>query len=270
MAQLIGSAAILILMTSVVLRKTAAAGSCQCGIVNEGVNRRIVNGKEVPDKKYPWMVYLEMSDGTSCTGSIINDRYIITAAHCLEDAKRVKPYHCAGTGEVCISKLEKTKPLQVKRFFMHKGYKNKVNDIGLIELAQPFKFSQTMSPICLATQIPQRPQLFAAGWGDISKNRDANCLREAPLTFVQPAECQKLHRIDPKRTVCAGLNADTCVGDSGGPLMTKQNGKVSQVGVTSWGPTDCSTKNRPVGVYESIPAQMQWIREHTQGAQWCS
>src|SRR5687768_2581788 len=67
-------------------------GNCQCGVENLVTKSRIINGIRVRACKYPWMVFLVMrgeKDGrffglNRCTGSVINDKYIVTAAHCLK------------------------------------------------------------------------------------------------------------------------------------------------------------------------------------------
>ena len=62
--------------------------SCKCG-VSPLQDFMIVNGKETPKDKYPWMAALMYIDDESgkltqyCGGSIISDRYVLTAAHCL-------------------------------------------------------------------------------------------------------------------------------------------------------------------------------------------
>ena len=52
-----------------------------CGKVNRA--SRIVGGQETEVHEYPWQVYLEVGR-SMCGGSIISDKYILTAAHCTE------------------------------------------------------------------------------------------------------------------------------------------------------------------------------------------
>ncbi|GFU14749.1 tryptase beta-2, partial [Nephila pilipes] len=60
--------------------------------------------------------------------------------------------------------------LQIKRFITHEWYNHYliINDIALIELAQPLKCSTETYPICLATKeemYKENQKLFVAGWG---------------------------------------------------------------------------------------------------------
>ena len=48
---------------------------------------RIVGGTQVPDNRYPWMasIYFRVADNRflpGCGGSLISDRWIVSAAHC--------------------------------------------------------------------------------------------------------------------------------------------------------------------------------------------
>ena len=53
------------------------------------ISRRIVGGEDTTIRDYPWQVSLQISfDGSSwshtCGGSIIDEKWVITAAHCVE------------------------------------------------------------------------------------------------------------------------------------------------------------------------------------------
>ncbi|RWS20861.1 serine protease 27-like protein [Leptotrombidium deliense] len=58
------------------------AKECYCGIGS--AIKRVIGGTEVSRGKYPWMVYLYLTKpdhDSFCGGAIINNRYILTAAH---------------------------------------------------------------------------------------------------------------------------------------------------------------------------------------------
>lgn len=53
-----------------------------CGIAN--TSNRIVNGEETEINQYPWMALLSFGGSLHCGGSLINDHYVLTAAHCID------------------------------------------------------------------------------------------------------------------------------------------------------------------------------------------
>ena len=65
---------------------------------------------------------------------------------------------------------------------------------------------------------------------------------------------------------CAGViggGADSCTGDSGGPLYCRNGGEEVLVGITSKG-NGCGKAGRP-GIYSNVSKVISWIQEHTQG-----
>lgn len=53
-----------------------------CGERNDG--SRIVGGKPADSHEFPWMVRLSYFNRFYCGGMLINDRYVLTAAHCVK------------------------------------------------------------------------------------------------------------------------------------------------------------------------------------------
>lgn len=63
--------------------------------------------------------------------------------------------------------------------------------------------------------------------------------------------------------MCAGGEArDACQGFGGAPLVIKENGVYSQIGIMSFGSENCGGRSIP-SVYTSIAHFIQWIRENS-------
>ena len=63
--------------------------------------------------------------------------------------------------------------------------------------------------------------------------------------------------------MCAGFiygeeGPDSCIGDSGGPLICIERGQPVLRGVTSWG-MDCGRPRSP-GVYSKVEPHIHWMR----------
>ena len=50
-------------------------------------------------------------------------------------------------------------------------------------------------------------------------------------------------------------NETTCFGDSGGPLVVQSEGRFIQIGITSFGSTDCSGPS----VFSTVAYSLDWI-----------
>ena len=108
--------------------------------------------------------------------------------------------------------------------------------------------------------------LTVAGWGldayQVGSVQDR--LKELDVRVTTDLECQtnSLLGYSPDTEVCAAeLLGDSCQGDSGGPIFgNRENGKVVQVGVVSYG-LGCAVPLFP-GVYAELnaPSIIDWVR----------
>lgn len=119
--------------------------------------------------------------------------------------------------------------------------------------------------------------VFSTGIGGGS----SKILKHALLPIISSADCQKLYgsqaSISEKMQICAGgeKGKDTCVGDSGGPLLNsfqrspnssnplekKFVGKMFQTGIVSFGPALCGSSGKP-SVYTKVLPYIDWILEN--------
>ena len=144
---------------------------------NRGIGGRIVGGIEAQPGEFPWQVSWQRKGSStfshSCGGSILNENWILTAAHC-----------CAGIYEGRIVagglKLKEDEGIEQERSyveFIHPEYDSRAtnNDVCLLKLSEPLDLSmpESVGPIKLNTksEVEEGPTFVVSGWGTTSVSK---------------------------------------------------------------------------------------------------
>ena len=241
----------------------------------------VVGGVNAVIGKWPWMVLFGRWTDTGlgnwfCGGTLITDRHVLTAAHCLrpEEAGTVG----ARIGDNDLNSQDEVDHQQrnVSGIVRHPQYTGSQNDLAVVRLAAPVRLTQDVSPICLppAGAEHRRQDVEVAGWGLLEfTGEPSDILQEAALRVADLAACEAAYRRVPlfearfpggfqNTKVCAesrdGEPRDACHGDSGGPLMVRlENNTYQLVGVVSTG-DGCGDPEFP-GLYTKVSAYIDWI-----------
>jgi secreted trypsin-like serine protease len=226
----------------------------------------VVGGNDAPAGAYPYQVSVQIRSGNSwyhiCGGSIIGERWVLTAAHCLNktsvDLMRVS------VGANTLTPGGTVYPVMAQ--ISHEGYDANApavpHDIGLLKLSTSITYTPLVQPIAL----PNLPYLAdgkatLTGWGLLSGggSSPANALQHATVTVLPMADCRVRwpgFGLDPVNQLCTFDREPPlapCEGDSGGPLA--REGQV--IGIVSWGVKTCSGKYP--SVYTNVGAYRTWI-----------
>ncbi|MCG8669807.1 MAG: serine protease, partial [Pseudomonadales bacterium] len=231
---------------------------------------RIIGGEQSTPNTYSWMVSIQSKDGEHfCGASLIADKYVLTAAHCLEDTSPDDIQ--VVISEYDVSKAEASEEkIAVKKIVSHDDWEESMdNDIGILELATP----STKSPVKLASPeeiaaLATGSTLKVMGWGNRSTTGEdfPNLLHEVNVPLADHATCKtnygNVNQEITDNMICAGLpegGKDSCQGDSGGPLLFQKDSQWIQAGIVSFG-EGCAEKDY-FGVYTNVARYLAWLEE---------
>ncbi|XP_067379615.1 transmembrane protease serine 9-like [Channa argus] len=239
-----------------------------CG--KAGFNTRIIGGQEAPPGNWPWQAGIYTNGNGFCGGSLINNQWVLTAAHCFpsNSTSNVVVY----LGNQRLITLSPYKDVRtVTQIINHPNYNPRTadNDISLLKLSSPVNFTTYLLPVCLAASnstFYNSTDTWATGWGVTESGASPAIpynLREVEVPIVGNRQCNCNYGVGTitDNMMCAGLSTggkDTCERDDGGPLVSKQNGRWIQAGITSFG-IGCALPNLP-GVYTRVSQYQSWIK----------
>uniref|UniRef100_A0A240PPX9 trypsin n=1 Tax=Anopheles epiroticus TaxID=199890 RepID=A0A240PPX9_9DIPT len=224
--------------------------------------KRIVGGFVIDISDVPYQVSLQYNHQHHCGGSILNRRWILTAAHCIDPHTALKPTVRIGSSEHASGGAV----MNIARIVPHPGHSANTNnyDIALLELESALTFSDKVQPVALPEQdepIEEGTMGIVSGWGLTLSESDSNAvLRATNVPIVDQQECNKAYHSYGGVTgqmFCAGFKqggTGTCSNDSGGPFVAE--GKL--IGVVSWS-HKCALAGYP-GVYARVASAREWIR----------
>jgi secreted trypsin-like serine protease len=228
-----------------------------------GSSSAVVGGTASAEGAHPFMASLQDGSGFAfCGGSVIASRFVLTAAHCVEDGDASGLSVVVGTNDIGDGSGTR---IAVSRVSVHPAYADSTHDVAVLELAA----AAPVAPIALAAEGDDALEadgttVTVAGWGDQTPLAGgglltSSTLREVDLQVVadDSFECSA----DAATGICAAaLLKDSCQGDSGGPLWGVAGGRRTQVGVVSYG-LGCGVPTQ-AGVYSEVnnPSIRSFIR----------
>uniref|UniRef100_A0A2M4AVB4 CLIP domain-containing serine protease n=2 Tax=Anopheles triannulatus TaxID=58253 RepID=A0A2M4AVB4_9DIPT len=232
--------------------------------------------------EFPWTALIEYERsnghlGYHCAGSLINQRYVVTAANCVSGIPACWRVHGVRLGEwdfstsdVCNGAHSAPWPIDmgIEQIIVHSGYdrmdERQVNDIALVRLASDVQYTAHIQPICLPFPKGTTSVAYAVGWGITAKGVATHRKMKTILTVYNEDEyfsvykCSKFNLTSSQMCARAlGVHrTSTC--DPGGQLVHYHEQEYYLFGVNSFGLQNCGSGDSPV-VFTKVADYIDWI-----------
>lgn len=187
---------------------------------------KIIGGHIINITETPWQIALLHDMDFWCSGSIISERLVLTAAHCTHDVSSKDLEIRAGTENHKYGGII----VQVVKIFEHPSFNHDLNDydFSILKLELSLEFSSRIAPITLPDHdedVADKTVCLVSGWGDTINTRSprrspklADQLRGVLIPTVNQEQCVKAYAkisLITKRMICAGYftgHIDSCQG----------------------------------------------------------
>uniref|UniRef100_H3C508 Peptidase S1 domain-containing protein n=1 Tax=Tetraodon nigroviridis TaxID=99883 RepID=H3C508_TETNG len=160
-------------------------------------SRGSVGGQDVPPGRWPWFAGFYFQPYFSCSGALISDQWVLTAATCVQITPTPMTVVLGRTNQTGSDPNEVSRG--INQTFCHPLYNTLTSDnnICLVQLSSPVELSDHISPVCLAAENSTFPNgtfswlvgpLRGKGFGFFSDGNKE--LMELQLQIFGNNECQ--------------------------------------------------------------------------------
>jgi hypothetical protein len=238
------------------------------GSEDAGGSARVVGGEPPAEGRYPFVASLQRVGATGasahfCGGSLVDEAWVLTAAHCLKSVTAGEFRVVVGATRLSAGDGQVRQPAEIRIAPGYDGDSTHGSDVALVRLSEPVDGIEPVEPVRPSERARWEAgdRAVVVGWGVTSETGTsasdellAAGLPIRPDAFMAAADAYG-ESFRPADMLGAGPvdgSADACFGDSGGPLLIGRGTTLRQIGVVSFG-RGCGRAGHP-GVYSRLGA----------------
>lgn len=239
------------------------------------INNDIINGHDAKKGEYPYLVDLNYSNDSNinkhyCDGVMLNDSWLLTAAHCVDDKNRELFAYIGRDSYYPDSYLYKA---NIEKIVINEKWysplpdgskeNNSSGDIALVKIDHPIKNVPFIKYDSLPNQLPINigDDVTIIGFGIGSNDQIPKKLQKKEIKILADRACIDFPDADiatnfePEFSLCAGDETGSASsGDSGDPLIAKNaQGESVIIGVIS------RSLNPPAKSFTRVSKYSDWI-----------
>ncbi|XP_058446576.1 transmembrane protease serine 11B-like protein isoform X2 [Malaya genurostris] len=247
------------------------------------VSSRIIGGISARNGELPWHVAIFYDDQYQCGGSIVSQRSILTAAHCLtkENSNETLQFDLLKVyiGIVDLNLVDDYFYHGVSDILIHQDYNaaQHTTDIGILKLKKDIIFNSFIKPVCLYRNTTDISAFYSrygkvAGWGFNRNGVVTKVLNYLDMPVVSQKKCSQTNVqyntiLAQGESFCAGHSDgnSVCNGDSGGGLVFVDNYRYYLRGIVS---ISAQKRNQLMcdpnrySVFTDVSKFLKWIRRN--------
>lgn len=241
----------------------------------------ITGGYPVNINQVPYQASLQVSNNHICGCSILNNQWLLTAAHCVSQYAAIS--YTVKTGLTLLSSpTGNSASYNAQQIVIHPNYNSATNenDIALIKISGSISYNADTTPISLASPLDnlslpgQSTSVSGWGWTTPGTGPVSNQLMMVNVPIINNSTANsQLDLTYPSHpnvsgnmiatSAVGGVRQGACHGDSGGPLVvTTSSGVKKQIGTVSWGVPTCVGGSNSPSIFAKVENYIPWINSY--------